>query len=120
MCLLHAQLAGAFANEQVYHPDTSSNVFIHTNHYLENKDLNTDTEKLANSFARYTSGVELSRQIDTNTVEGMKKILLDRSRKDFPICRPYVDNPDIGNAGTVSTIIMDLKKLKMHITREVH
>ncbi|MFX0207079.1 MAG: C45 family autoproteolytic acyltransferase/hydrolase [Candidatus Hodarchaeota archaeon] len=105
-----------FANQQIYEPKSDSKVFLHTNHYLLNEELNVDLEKLANSFARYEQALQMVRTFEDNSLEGMKRILLDQTGGDMPICRPYVPNPDIGNAGTVCSIIMDLEDLKMHIT----
>jgi isopenicillin-N N-acyltransferase-like protein len=106
-----------FANDINYQPSTTSNIFLHTNHYLENDELNVDLEKLANSFHRYQTGLNLIRNTSDETVNEMKQLLLDRSDSLHPICRHYIENPDIGTVGTVCTIIMDLKKLQMHITR---
>ncbi|MFX1506820.1 MAG: C45 family autoproteolytic acyltransferase/hydrolase [Promethearchaeota archaeon] len=105
-----------FAKQQIYEPKSDSKVFLHTNHYLLNEKLNVDLEKLANSFARYEQALQMVQTFEDNSLEGMKRILLDQTMGDMPICRPYVPNPDIGNAGTVCSIIMDLKDLKMHIT----
>jgi isopenicillin-N N-acyltransferase-like protein len=105
-----------YANNDVYYPDTEEEVFIHTNHYLMNQSFNTDLEKLASSFARYEYSKILAHNVSHGSIEEMKGILLNAYRKDFPICRPYVDNPDIGNVGTICSLIMDLPKLKMHIT----
>jgi isopenicillin-N N-acyltransferase-like protein len=105
-----------FANHQIYEPKSDSKVFLHTNHYLINEELNVDLEILANSFARYERALQMVQPFEDNSLEGMKRILLDQTGGDMPICRPYVPNPNIGNAGTVCSIIMDLKDLKMHIT----
>ena len=106
-----------FANDVYYQPSTNSDIFLHTNHYLENHELNVNTEKLASSFQRYQTGMNLIEKTSGETVNDMKQILLDRSDTLLPIFRDYVENPDIGTVGTVCTIIMDLKKLQMHITR---
>ena len=105
-----------FANNQIFYPNTNTNAFIHTNHYLDNNELNTDVEKLASSFARYETAAKLTQNMSQDSVEEMKAILLDSSEENYPICRPYVDNPDIGNVGTICAIIMDLVKFQMHIT----
>ncbi len=106
-----------FANDVNYQPSTNSDIFLHTNHYLENHELNVDTEKLANSFKRYQTGMNLIEKTSGKTVNDMKQILLDRSDTLHPICRDYVENPDLGTVGTICTIIRDLKKHQMHITR---
>jgi isopenicillin-N N-acyltransferase-like protein len=105
-----------FANHQVYQPQNDSKVFLHTNHYLNNKELNSDTEKLASSLARYDQAIQMIPTVKESSLDEMKKILLDQTMSDLPICRPYVPHPDIGNVGTVCSIIMDLISLKLHIT----
>ena len=49
----------------------------------------------------------------------MKLILLDgiNPNDELPICRKYEEVEDFGNLGTVTTIIMNLKTLKMEITK---
>jgi isopenicillin-N N-acyltransferase-like protein len=105
-----------FANQQVYEPKSDSKVFLHTNHYLMNEELNLDTEKLASSFTRYKQALQMIHALKNSSINEMKRILLDQTRDDLPICRPYVPHPDLGNVGTVCSIIMDLRGLQMHIT----
>ncbi len=105
-----------FANQQVYQSQDDSKVFLHTNHYLKNKELNSDLEKLASSLARYEQALQMIPTVKESSLDDMKRILLDQTMSNLPICRPYVPDPDIGNVGTVCTIIMDLTSLKMHIT----
>jgi isopenicillin-N N-acyltransferase-like protein len=106
-----------FANDDIYYPKTKTQSFLHTNHYLENEELNQNKEKLASSFNRYKVGLDLLEKTSSNTVNDMKEILLDRSDEILPICRHYVENPDIGTVGTICTVIMDLKHREMHMTR---
>ena len=106
-----------FANDQIYRPWTENDIFIHTNHYLENDELNQNKEKLASSITRYQTGMNFIQDRNSQSVDDMKHFLLDRSDKDLPICRHYVENPDIGTVGTICTLIMDLRRQQMHITR---
>ncbi|PWI46652.1 hypothetical protein CEE45_15770 [Candidatus Heimdallarchaeota archaeon B3_Heim] len=106
-----------FANDKIYRPLADNDIFLHTNHYLENDELNHDKEKLASSFNRYRTGMRLIQNRHLQSVDDMKQVLLDRSEEDLPICRHYVENPDIGTVGTICTVIMDLRRLRMHITR---
>lgn len=106
-----------FANQQIFQPKTDSKVFLHTNHYLDNEELNSNTEKLASSFTRYEQALLLIQNIKDGSIDEMKNILLDQTREDLPICRPYIPHPDLGNVGTVCSIIMDLMSLKLHITQ---
>ena len=73
-------------------------------------------EKLASSFARYDQGIILLDQIDPS-IEGAKRILLDRSNDELPICRTFKIDETIGNSGTICSIVMDLNKLEMIITK---
>ncbi len=91
-------------------------VFLHTNHFLADDTLNTDTEKLASSFSRYARAGEMMHEID-HTIDNAKSILADQTNSQLPICRPYILNEDIGNIGTVTSIIMDLSKREIHATR---
>ena len=106
-----------FANDEFYQPGTKNEPFIHTNHYLENEELNKDKEKLASSFTRYNVGRNLLQKSPAQSVNDMKDLLLDRSEDTLPICRHYVENPDIGTVGTICTLIMDLKNKQMHLTK---
>ena len=61
--------------------------------------------------------MEITEGFAIFSMNEMKKLLLDQSHPDLPICRPYVEDPDLGNVGTICTIIMDLKNTQLHITR---
>ena len=106
-----------FANDNIYTTDRTNQAFLHTNHYLNNGKLNTDKVKLASSFARYSRATDLIKELDTFSITEMKQILKDQSHQTLPICRPYIEDPDLGNVGTICTILMDLKKHQLHITR---
>ncbi|MHA2277888.1 MAG: C45 family autoproteolytic acyltransferase/hydrolase [Candidatus Kariarchaeaceae archaeon] len=106
-----------FANDDIYYSDSVEDAFLHTNHYLKNELLNLNKEKLTSSFARYSKGVELIKGFDTFSIDELKTILLDQSHPALPICRPYVEDPDLGNVGTICTILMDLRKSQLHITQ---
>lgn len=103
-----------FAND-VVHETSDTELFIHTNHFLSDKSLNTDDVKLASSYARYERAKEMVVNIDPSILS-IKKILSDSTNNELPICRPYVPHEDIGDSGTVTSIIMDLDKLEIHAT----
>lgn len=105
-----------FTGDKFYFLDNTADRFLHTNHFLHDQSHNTDKEKLASSFARYEQANLMLEKIDTS-IEDAKRILLDQSNSDLPICRKYVFHEDLGNTGTICSIIMDLEKLEMHITR---
>ncbi|MHA2364483.1 MAG: C45 family autoproteolytic acyltransferase/hydrolase [Candidatus Hodarchaeales archaeon] len=109
-----------FAGDRIYHITksiTESDVFIHTNHYLSEKINDPNDEKFASSYARYKKAIEITTNNHLETIEDMKTIFLDQTDKELPICRPYVENPDIGNVGTICTLIMDLPNLVLYITK---
>ncbi|MBI4399591.1 hypothetical protein HY570_02480 [Candidatus Micrarchaeota archaeon] len=103
-----------FACEEVLNLDNSEEIFVHTNHYI-GKDMNERNEH-ENSFVRLERAKEIAKSIEGQKIEDMKRILLDKESKKFPICRPYVSDPHIGTMGTVCSIIMDLQKLEMSVT----
>ena len=65
----------------------------------------------------YNVGRNLLQKSPAQSVNDMKDLLLDRSEDTLPICRHYVENPDIGTVGTICTLIMDLKNKQMHLTK---
>lgn len=106
-----------FAGDESFFLDNSSDHIVHTNHFLS-KAINSPTEdQFFSSYNRYDRAVELSNS--NPSLDEFKKMLLDRNNKEFPICRHYkkaIKGPD-KLSGTVCSLIMDLKKLQMHITR---
>lgn len=105
-----------YAENNFYNYDNSSDVFIHTNHYLSNNELNKVEKDLSSSFARYERSQRIIENINYS-LEDAKKILSDKTNNDLPICRKYNFDEMIGNTGTICSIIMDLINLKLHITR---
>lgn len=106
-----------FGGESSYFLDTSSSTFMHTNHFLMNSILNTNTEDLQSSFSRYNKASDLLTDLTDQSMEKMKNILSDDSNSEFPICRKYIQGKTMEDVGTVCTIIMDLQKLEMNITK---
>ncbi len=105
-----------FTGDSHYYLDNSASNFMHTNHFLKDKSHNTDEERLASSFARYERANIMLAEVDPS-IEDAKLILFDQSNPDLPICRKYVFDEDLGNTGTICSIIMNLNKLEMNITR---
>jgi hypothetical protein len=88
---------------------------FHTNHYLGEPTLNTrDEEKLASSRSRYKRASELVTAVKL-TEEQIHGILTDQIY-DLPICRPYREDPDLGNTGTICGIMMMLEQGRFRIT----
>lgn len=98
--------------------DPTDGINVHTNHYLVNPP--TQRDAVPNSVDRY----ELSRAMlehrngHAQGLELVDKILSNRLHGDFSICTPYWDDGAFGRVGTLSTIIMDLKRRHMYISQQ--
>jgi len=104
-----------FATDHVYSARLTDSYMVHTNHFLRSP-INKDPVEFASSFARYDRASQLV-PTQPKTIQGMKDLLADQGNLDLPICRPYVEDELIGNVGTVTSIIMDLVKRELHITK---
>jgi len=89
---------------------------IHTNHYLA-RPINPDEGRFCNSYARFRAANDKASSLDNFTIDEMKTILADRSDREHPICCAYEPDADIQEAGTVATIVMDLKADQLHIRK---
>jgi len=87
----------------------------HTNHYTLMAD-ESDAELLKDSQCRLARAMQLSDLDNDKDAASMKKILFDRTDKVNPVCRLYEPHLDLGELGTLSTIIMHLKERKMEIS----
>ncbi|MHA2127109.1 MAG: C45 family autoproteolytic acyltransferase/hydrolase [Promethearchaeota archaeon] len=106
-----------FGGSKAYLLGAEKNHFIHTNHFLKNKELNSKPELLLSSFNRYKLATNLVKSNQTQSLEHMKSILLDNTDSKLPICRKFIPGPVMEEVGTVCTILMDLKQEVMHITK---
>ena len=91
--------------------------FVHTNHFLTNIDY--DLMLYPNSTGRFNRATELVSQLDELSIASMKGILKDQGNGEAPICRKRFSHPLLTDdtSITVTTIIMDMKKMEFHITR---
>lgn len=89
--------------------------YVHTNHYLTNLQLNIEEEQLASSYSRYDRAVQIVSG-DFVGIDAVKSLLADKESVDLPICRVYLPHEEIGDSGTVCSIVMDLPQRIMHIT----
>ena len=105
-----------FCGDRIFVFDDRSRNWVHTNHYLGER-INTDPEEFASSFARFERSFKLAQELEGKSIEDMKSILLDQENNLLPICRKYVPDDYIDNVGTVTSIIMDLPKREMYITK---
>jgi isopenicillin-N N-acyltransferase-like protein len=106
-----------FSSKELSTIENNRPTMIHTNHFIKNPSLNVDLEKLASSFARYKKASEIVEDLDDYSVSSMRKILLDTSDEELPVCRKYIADEELGKVGSVCSIIMDLKNFEMHLTR---
>jgi isopenicillin-N N-acyltransferase-like protein len=91
--------------------------FVHTNHFLTKVDY--DLKLFPNSTGRFNRATELLKAVREPSIDSMKMILKDRGEENAPICRKRFSHPWLTDdtSITVTTIILDLKELALHITR---
>lgn len=106
-----------FGGDKYYLLENTDSVFTHTNHFIQNKNLNTEPENMLSSISRYNKASKLISNLNDQSIGKMKEILADNSDSELPICRPYIQGQTMQNVGTVCTIIMDLKNLVMNLTK---
>ena len=110
-----------FAGPEVLAPDTGNNTadgwFVHTNHYLARPVNAHDDPEFANSRTRMANTRAAMKAARSPGVDSLKAILSDRSNRQFPVFRPDAPNEDLGVAGTVATLIMDLAAGEMHVRK---
>ncbi len=102
-----------FCIDRTFMFDSADEVWVHTNHYLG--DNINDPKEFESSYSRFHRASELGRD-HFETVEDMKAILADKNG-NLPICRKYVPDEYIDNVGTVTSLIMELKKRILHYTK---
>jgi isopenicillin-N N-acyltransferase-like protein len=92
-------------------------LFVHTNHFLTRIDY--DLMLFPNTLGRYNRAKELLSLLVDPSITSMKDILKDRGNGKYPICRKRFSHPWLTDdtSITVTSIVMDLKKLQFHITR---
>ncbi len=93
-----------------------SRVPIHTNHYLSEDVNDPDNVHIIDSQTRLTRANMMCRELKDHTIVEMKRILLDRENGERAICKPSQPIWDLYH-GTICTLIMDLPKRTMHITK---
>ena len=103
------------AVDKMFFHRSEENIYIHTNHFLE-EGFETSADDFAGSLSRYSKASSIAKQLSGTSIDEMKMILLDNSDEELPICRSYDYVEDFGDLGTVTTIIMDLKKKCLELT----
>jgi isopenicillin-N N-acyltransferase-like protein len=105
-----------FANNEAHTFTPTDNTLVHTNHYLRHR-KNIEGDYLPFSTSQLNRAREMLEGLTDFSIDTMKQILSDRSNTQFPICREYITHPELGDAGTVCSIIMDLKNKCLHLTK---
>ena len=107
-----------FAGDEQFIFDNTTGPYVHTNHYL-GKNINPRNEEHASSYARFERATQIVSQNKNHDLSDFKCLLTDKENKSLPICRRYEipKKPMLKNTGTICSIIMDLPKKEMHITR---
>ena len=103
-----------FAGDELFYLEPDQQVLIHTNHFLASS-INPPSGMFRRSYLRLKTLKNKLRKESDFSLEKMQKILLDRSNQESPIHQPYIHYPVLGDLGTISTVIMDLKNLTMYI-----
>lgn len=106
-----------FAGDNIHKLNNENDILLHTNHYLGNAKLNEIPDDLRSSLARYSMASSLIQESQDQSIQGMKAILKDQSNSELPICRNYAKGSIMREVGTVCSVIMDLRKSQLHVTR---
>lgn len=89
---------------------------IHTNHYLSESLDEKDNPMYQSSIRRMDRVTDLNSDIPGESIEKMKTILLDKENGEEAICSDFKRHFHY-QVGTVSSMIMDLPRRRMWITK---
>ena len=106
-----------FGGSERYILDAENEYFVHTNHFLKNETLNSNPDSLKSSYNRYKIATDLVNSFQILSLERMKEILLDDTDPELPICRKFIPGTTMEKVGTVCTILMDLNREVIHLTK---
>ena len=103
-----------FAGDRTIEPPADARFFTHTNHFVDRHYLSANAWLAENSQTRQRRVEALCERAKSRSVDAAKVILGDGGDAQHPLLRPYERIPELGIAGTVCTMVMDLKQSKMH------
>jgi len=109
-----------FAGEETFSYDIHSGFYVHTNHYLHSPNpIHLEQSDPMNSHTRYGVAADGLRESTEKTMGTLMKVLSDQSHEEYPILRKYKLDPleAMGTCGTLATIVMDLKNLRMKVRK---
>jgi isopenicillin-N N-acyltransferase like protein len=87
----------------------------HTNHYTHLPVENPRTE-FESSYARLDTLSSLCGQVKEGNVSEMQTILGDRSNEKLPVCCEYEPDDLVGDAGTVTAVVIHLPSQTVYYT----
>lgn len=90
--------------------------FLHTNHFIAAQRVSQNNNKFAGSYSRYDRAKVMLSEVG-DSISDAKIVLLDKSNEGLAICSKFAQNDEIGTLGTICSVVMDLRQMKMHITR---
>jgi isopenicillin-N N-acyltransferase-like protein len=107
-----------FAGEESFIHDIRTEFYVHTNHYLHSPEpIILDQTDPMSSQTRYRAAMERLKESTNFTMETLTEVLSDRTYEEYPILRTF--EPDsletMGSCGTLATVVMDLKNLRMKV-----
>ena len=105
-----------FAGDKAFVTHPKEPFAIHTNHYLAHP-INPDNEDYRHTHTRFRTARAKATALSDFNFDEMKTILSDRSESECPIWRPYQVEEELGEVGTLATIIMDLKEQRLYIRK---
>jgi hypothetical protein len=95
-------------------------VIFHTNHFTSPQagviEPNIHQKSSIVRMERLQELVSLGTPIDGCSVDSLKQIIGDTKHNEEPICRAFTGTEGNFEIGTVTSIVMDLDSLEMHIT----
>lgn len=108
-----------FTGDAAYELAPSNGTLVHTNHYLASPDATGHTPQ-GSSHARYDTAVRLAAACPEQSMMDLQALLGDQSEATLPICRPFATHHELGPAGTLAGIVMDLPARRLLIRRGPH
>lgn len=104
------------ADDKMFFLEPNKEIFVHTNHYLGAPLTDPALKRHQSTFARYKRAQELIPTLKSESIDDMKRLLADNKGK-LPIQRPIIPDKLFGIYGTNCSLIIDLNKKLMHITK---
>jgi isopenicillin-N N-acyltransferase-like protein len=111
-----ASLSMEFAGTKTLEVDYGGEIPLHTNHYLSEERDADHIDVIVDSRCRMKRARELLDGIEQTSFDMMKKVLLDDADGEHAICKQYTPIWNLEH-GTICSLIMDLPRRTLHITK---